>query len=188
MALYLGIDQALNKIGVCIIENSKNIISKRIKTPCSLKGTDRLIFLRNELQTLLAPFKNNVTHASMEAQSLGSIGDIDQLGQINGIVQIVLADAGLAHFFKVPPASLKKFVTGNSQASKQQMIRISEELWGISFANNDDDECDAHGLARISEEYIERGSTIRHQIEVILSLLHTRKRKRKIKKLTSKTI
>lgn len=186
MALYLGIDQALNKIGVCIIENNKSIVSKRIKTPRSLKGTTRLIFLRNELQTLLAPFKNSVTHASMEAQSLGSIGDIDQLGQINGIVQMVLADAGLEHFFKVPPALLKKFVTDNPQASKQQMMRVSKELWGISFAN--DDECDAHGLARISEEYVERGSTIRHQIEVILSLLHTRKRKRKIKKLISKTI
>lgn len=163
-----------------------DIFSKRIKTPSSLKGTARLAFLRNELQTTLAPFKNNITHASMEAQSLGSIGDIDQLGQINGIVQIVLVDTGLKHFLKVPPALLKKFVTGNAQASKKQMSISTKKIWGVEFST--DDECDAHGLARISEEYIEKKSTIRHQVEVVLKLLHTCKRKHKVKKLFRNTI
>ncbi|MGD9209729.1 MAG: crossover junction endodeoxyribonuclease RuvC [Desulfobacteraceae bacterium] len=180
MSAFVGVDQALRKTGVCVIEENNIILLERIVPPKNMSGSDRLLFLRNELQSLLLPFKERIIHASMEAQSLGSIGAIDQLGQISGVVQVVLKDMDTPHFFKVPPTLLKKFVTNNGQASKKQMMDVSKKLWGINFTN--DDLCDAHGLARISEEFITRKSSIRHQVEVVTRLLHTRKKKHRIKK------
>lgn len=186
MSVFIGVDQSLNKIGICVIRDGDVVSLERIQVPRKCKGPERLTFLRDRLQASILPFKPDLVHASMEAQSLGSIGDIDQLGQISGVVQIVLSDMGVRRPFKVPPASLKKFVANHAQASKERMMRVSQELWGIEFEN--DDVCDAHGLARISEEYVEQKSTLRHQVEVVHSLSHPRKRKPRIKKLHPKTV
>lgn len=186
MSVFVGVDQSLNKMGVCVIRDGNVVRAERIQVPRKLKGPERLTYLRDKLQSLLLPFKPDLVHASMEAQSLGSIGDIDQLGQVSGVVQIVLSDMGCRRPFKVPPATLKKFVANHAQAPKERMLQATKEVWGIEFDN--DDVCDAHGLARISEEYVERKSTLRHQVEVVHSLSHPRKRKPRIKKLFSKTV
>jgi len=186
MATYVGIDQALRKIGVCILVGGEVDTLELIRPLAAARGPERLTFLRDQLQALLTPYKGQIRHASLEAQSLGSIGDIDQLGQVSGMVQIVLADAGVPKPFLVPPATLKKFVTGHPQASKERMMRHSERVWGIVF--DQDDLCDAHGLARISEEFIEQRSTTRHQVEAIYSLTHPRKKRKRIKKQSVETL
>jgi Holliday junction resolvasome RuvABC endonuclease subunit len=120
----------------------------------------------------------------MEAQSLGSIGDVDALGQINGVVQVLLTDLGASPLL-IPPATLKKFVTGSGQASKAQMAAATYNLWGEEIQQ--DDLCDAYGLARMAEEYVENKSTRRHQIEAIRSLTKKKTRTR-IKKILPKTL
>lgn len=175
MAIFVGIDQALNKIGVCVLLGGVSVSLHLIKTPRHLRGTERLTFLRDQLQAQLSPHQGQITHAALEAQSLGSLGDIDQLGQINGIVQVVLADLGVAHPTLVPPATLKKFVTGHGSASKSRMMQASIKYWGITIEQ--DDLCDAHGLARVAEEVHEQRSTIRHQVEAAQSLTRPRKKR-----------
>lgn len=175
MAIFVGIDQALNKIGVCVLLGGASVNLHLIRTPRNLRGTERLTFLRDQLQAQLGPYQGQITHAALEAQSLGSLGDIDQLGQINGIVQVVLADLGVAHPLLVPPATLKKFVTGHGNASKSRMMQASIKYWGITI--DQDDLCDAHGLARVAEEVQEQRSTIRHQIEATHSLTQPRKKR-----------
>lgn len=174
MAIFIGIDQALNKIGVCVLLGGVSVSLHLVKTPRQLRGTERLTFLRNQLEAHLVQYQGQIAHAALEAQSLGSLGDIDQLGQINGIVQIVLSDLGVAHPLLVPPATLKKFVTGHGNASKSRMTQASIKYWNITI--DQDDLCDAHGLARIAEEVHEQRSTIRHQVEAIQSLTHPRKK------------
>jgi Holliday junction resolvasome RuvABC endonuclease subunit len=121
----------------------------------------------------------------MEAQSLGSIGDIDQLGQINGVVQVLLQDLGMSPL-RVAPALVKKFVTGHGQATKQEMMRATWNEWGVPFTQ--DDLCDAHGLARIAQAYTELNMTARHQLEVIHTLSQPKKRKKRTPRLFPKTI
>lgn len=186
MAAYVGVDQALQKLGVCVIRDGDVVHQELVQAPRKLRGPERLTFLRDALLKALRPFQPDIAHASMEAQSLGSVGDIDQLGQISGVVQIVLSDLGIRRPFKVPPATLKKFVANHPQASKARMMRASRELWGLEFDN--DDVCDAHGLARMSEEYVEQLSTLRHQVEAVHSLTHPRPKKPRIKKLFPKTV
>lgn len=186
MSVFAGVDQSLTKTGVCVLRDGDVVHTQRIRVSRKLRGPARLVYLRDQLQEILLPFKNHIRHASLEAQSLGSIGDLDQLGQVSGMVQVVLSDMGVHNPFKVPPATLKKFVAGHPQASKERMLRATEKVWGLAFDN--DDVCDAHGLARISEEYVERKSILRHQLEAVHSLSHPRKRKPRIKKLSTKTV
>jgi len=186
MATYVGIDQALNKIGVCVLLDGVSVSLHLIKTPRNLRGTERLTFLRNQLEAQLVSYRGNITHAALEAQSLGSLGDIDQLGQINGVVQIVLADLGIAHPLLVPPATLKKFVTGHGSASKARMMQATTKYWDVTIEQ--DDLCDAHGLARVAEEVHEQRSRVRHQIEATLSLTRPRKKRPRRKSTNDSTL
>lgn len=178
--LYVGIDQALRKIGVCVLANEKVHLAF-IKPPPNLRKTRRLTALRDALQQYLEPWKGQLAHAALEAQALGSCGDLDQLGHINGIVQIVLADMGVKEPLTVPPALLKKFVAGNGQARKDHMISSTKQLWNLVIEQ--DDLCDAHGLARIAKEFIEKKSPYRYQIEVIHRLRVGKKKRTQIKKI-----
>jgi len=48
----------------------------------------------------------------------------------------------------VPPMTLKKFVTDNGHAKKDQMMESIRTRWGIDF--KDDNLADAYGLARLA--------------------------------------
>lgn len=179
MPVYVGVDQALRKIGVCVLRGGEGVDLKLILPPADVRGPERLQYLRDALWNYLAPYKEQITKSAMEAQSLGSMGDLDQLGQINGVVQVLLSDLGTTPLL-VAPALLKKFVTGQGQATKQAMMVATYRVWNVKLTQ--DDLCDAHGLARIAQEYTESTSTTRAQIEVIHSLMHRRKKTR-IKRL-----
>lgn len=177
MATYVGVDQALRKIGLCVLDDGDVVHLHLITAPRTMRGTERLVFLRDQLTSLLQPYQNSITHAALEAQSLGSLGDIDQLGHINGIVQLVLSDLGVTEPLRVPPASLKKFVSGVPSASKQRMMTATLKTWNVRIEQ--DDLCDAHGLARFAQEVIEQKSLLRHQVEAVHRLTHPHKKTRR---------
>lgn len=174
MPIFVGVDQALRKIGVCVLQD-EGVNLKLILPPIDVRGPERLQYLRDALWNYLTPYKNSIARCAMEAQSLGSLGDIDQLGQINGVVQVLFQDLGVTPLL-VAPALLKKFVTGQGQATKQAMMVATHRNWAVKIVQ--DDLCDAHGLARLAKEYTENTSTNRAQIEVVQRLLHPRKKTR----------
>lgn len=166
MGIYVGVDQALRKIGLCVLCDNDVLLCVTLHPPKDAKGTARLVALRDALHDALTPY-SDLAGAALEAQSYGSVGQLDQLGQINGVVQVALADLGVIPLC-VPPAVLKKFVTGNGQADKKMMAQASRELWGLSFLN--DDECDAHGLARLASTFLRKKATRRCEYEALQSL------------------
>lgn len=190
MTVYVGVDQALRKIGVCVLVDGKPAVMERLVPPTDLRGPARLCELRDLLENTLYPYKGEISAAAMEAQSLGSLGDLDQLGQINGVVQVLLTDflSSTGRIFLVPPAVLKKFVTSHSGASKDDMMSVSARRWGFDFIQYGDDICDAHGLARMAQEALEAQSTLRHEVEAVATLLRHKKRRPRRKRLFAKTI
>jgi len=183
MAVYVGIDQSLRKIGVCVLQDGQIAALKLLKPPPRKRATPRLLDLRNQLYAYLKKYASSIDGAAIEAQSLGSVGDLDQLGQISGVAQIVLADLGVEEPLLVPPATLKKFVTGYGQATKAQMMSATRNIWKVAIYQ--DDMCDAHGLARFVEEFQESQSTVRHQIEAV-ARFRTPKQKQKFKTTNTK--
>lgn len=179
MAVFVGVDQALRKTGVCVLAENEPHLAL-IEAPDDLKGPERLAYLRTALQDFLHPYQGQITKAAMEGASHGSLGDLQQLNHISGVQQVVLTDLGAPPLI-VPPGSLKKFVSGNGQASKAQMQTATERFWGIEI--EDDNVCDAHGLARFAQEVTESASELRHQVEAVYTVMHRKKRRSPIRKV-----
>ena len=186
MSVFVGVDPALRKVGLCVLVNGKIDTLYLVKPHRDLRGPERLVYLRDNTNLILEPWKGKIKCAAVEAQSLGSIGDLDQLGQINGTLQVLLADLKVKKILKVPPANLKKFVTGSGQADKERMRLATEKLWGEDIPQ--DDLCDAHGLARFAEEAKLQNATLRYQVEAVYSVLRKKKRRKPVRRLHKKTI
>ena len=184
MKLFVGVDQALRKIGVSIIRGDSVELLRLIVPPKELRDAVRLQFLEDALAHALEPFPH-ADGVAMEGQSYGSEGRIDQLGQIGGIVKLFLLKRYGVSPLVVPPSTLKKFVTGNGQADKSMMMRATKVYWDLEVTQ--DDLCDAHGLARLAQEFYAPSSGHRHQVEAVESLRRKRKSKR-IKAVFPKTL
>jgi crossover junction endodeoxyribonuclease RuvC len=78
-------------------------------------------------------------------------------------------------FIIVAPTSLKKFVTGSGRGDKNIMLLEAYKKWGVDCKN--DDENDAHALARVaqalydSEQVTPKINLLKPQEEVIKMLL-----------------
>ena len=167
MRTFLGVDQSLRGTGLVVLSETGDVLLQRLVQPASLRGVERLAFIRGEIREVLASYQPS--RAALEGYSFASTGRVFQLGELGGLVQLAFWDAGIA-FMTVPPASLKKFVSGHGKAEKEQMLKATLDKWQIDFAD-EDDLCDAHGLAQILRTIECDDSTVRHELEVIRELL-----------------
>ena len=175
MKLFVGVDQALRKIGVSVICGDSIELLHLIVPPKELRDAVRLQYLEDALAHILEPF-SDADGVAMEGQSYGSDGQLDQLGQIGGIVKLHLLRRYRISPLVVPPATLKQFVAGNGQADKSMMMRATKVYWDLEVTQ--DDLCDAHGLARIAQEFYAPQAQYRHQVEAVNSLRRKKKSKR----------
>lgn len=166
MRLYLGVDQSLRKTGMVVLSEAGDVILRRLVQPGSLRGVARLSFIRNELKEILATYRP--AYAALEGYSYDSTGKVFELGEAGGIVKLSFFDASVP-FHVVAPTALKKFVANNHQASKDVMLKKTLEKWGVDF-QDEDDLCDAHGLARILRAIDKRDSAYRNELEVVHEL------------------
>jgi Holliday junction resolvasome RuvABC endonuclease subunit len=185
VSVYIGIDQALRKIGLAVLRDGEVALLKYIQPPDDVRGGLRLVSLRDALQIALEPF-TEVAGVAMEGQSYNSTGQLDQLGQIAGVVQMFIIDKYKVPPVLVPPTVLKKFVAGVGHATKTQMMRRTYAVWGISIDN--DDICDAYGLAQIAQQLHVPTTRVRHQLEVLKTLTVKKRRKTRLKQLLPKTL
>ena len=151
-----GIDQSLNSTGVVVMSLDSGevlfhhaiILNSGRKSDPKLFGADRLIFIRDCIKNILA--KYNVEYLVIEGYSFGSRGSsIFDLGEIGGAVRV------LAHDLKipvevVPPKTLKKYITGNGNASKEEMSEAVLKKYSKSFKTSD--ETDAFSLILLAKE------------------------------------
>jgi crossover junction endodeoxyribonuclease RuvC len=153
--IIAGIDQSLNSTGIVIInaETSEILVSKAIvlnknsKTP-NLFGAERLIYIRDTIWELLK--LHGAQFVVLEGYSFGSRGSsIFDLGEIGGAIRVLAHDLGLP-FETIPPKTLKKYIAGNGNASKEEMAESILTKYGLTFGSND--EADALGLAFMARE------------------------------------
>lgn len=140
-----GVDPSLQKTGIIILNSKGDIIHESLIKPKKLKGIDRLIFIRDQMLSVLK--KYGVTAVAIEGYSFGSRGRATfSLGELGGVLRVGLQDHKY-DFFDVSPSSLKSFVAENGAADKVMMRAAVKNKYKLDI--EEDNICDAFGLARM---------------------------------------
>lgn len=171
--MYLGIDQSLRSSGVAVIRQNQEVVFTGTLDPGKKTGVLRLAAVREGILEILAA-EPDIKFAALEgyAYDVGA-GRVFELGEIGAVVKMALHDAAIP-FVVVPPASLKLFVAGIGNASKEQMRQAVLKKWRIDIAQ--DDECDAYGLAQVARSVHLNTGTTRSELEVLKKLKDTSKK------------
>lgn len=146
---YAGVDQSLTSPGVVVIDDKAGIVvATTISVARDTKGVTRLALIHRELTALLSPYK--IKGATLEGASYGSTHQEFSLGEVSGVVKLVLwAALSDQEPLVVPPTTAKLFATGNGLATKSQVLHAVKNATGQDFGK-EDDIADAYVLARIS--------------------------------------
>ncbi len=114
----------------------------------------KLLRLRRALDELVSTW--SPTHASVETQFHGiNAKSALVVGQVRGVVLLSFAEHRLI-WGEYPPATMKKTVTGNGQAAKEQVALMLETLTGATGLSASLDAADALGLAYTHAAHIAR--------------------------------
>lgn len=158
----IGIDQALRNVGFCV----NNVVDEKLtgmvfKEP-KLRGSERLSSLRRRIMPYIRAFRPDLV--ALEGYAYDAENRLADLGEIGGILRVELYDLKIAHIV-VPPTTLKQFVTGTGNASKDKMINFVHKHYG--YLTNNDNIADAVGLAKFAEVFATGNSRYRSELEVM---------------------
>ena len=179
---FLGIDQSLNATGICRIDVDANVIALATVTPDGLRDGQRLAFIKRAVASMASV----VEFAAIEGYSYDSVGRVFELGEIGGVIKVLLVEANIPYVV-VPPVLVKKFATGTATAGKPAMM-LAARAMGAHIA--DDNQADAFFLAHIARAYSQKTARRRCEMEVIHTLSHPQPKKirRRLRRLVNAAI
>jgi len=149
----MGIDPSLQGFSTVVLVPNKEPIIHEIKTELKDWGSH----IEGRIKRYLTLTDTSVKFAKkyapriivIEGYSYGSKGrGIFQTGELGGILRYRIwnyADICI----EVPPKNLKKFVTGNGNASKIQIVQTRSKRYDMIFKT--DNEADAFAAAKIGQ-------------------------------------
>lgn len=110
--------------------------------------------------------KGPIAGAAVEGYAYNAVNQAFSLGEVGGMLRLVLHEHGTP-YIDVPPASLKKYATGSSEADKPAMIAAAI---AAGAAPCDDNQADAYFLACVALALALGCPRERAKLEVIRSL------------------
>lgn len=137
--IIVGLDMSLTSPGYAryIVEvdqlSSGFIDVKKMK----MTGMKRILWLRDFVLELVESPNMRVV-VFIEGYSFGSKGrsTID-LAELGGAVRIGLSDMNIS-FYEIPPASLKRFITGSGNSDKAVVLKELLKRYGHDINQNDE--------------------------------------------------
>lgn len=173
---YAGIDPAKRNVGVAIIAVTEKSVDRKttlVHTSQDVNGVQLLIELRSKVDSFVKKITGHLllTASAIEGPSLYSVNRADDLGQVRGVLSLVLADYGLKIPEIIPPSSLKKFATGRGDAQKHTMVAMAVPNWGELT----EDEADAAWLAEFAWALNEDRPLTRKQTEAVCGIRQEKK-------------
>ncbi len=146
-SVYVGIDQSYSGFAIALVSGDLYRVEVY---KSSLKGTDRLLDIKNYLAATLSRY--SVQDVTMEGYAYGA-QMAHMAGELGGMVKLSLIIDKIYPLI-VAPSMLKKYVTGKGTGvQKNQMLLNIYKKWGIEFT--DDNAADAYGLAKIASGWAE---------------------------------
>lgn len=157
--ISLGIDLSLVGTGLVVLRNGVIAHQQLIKSkPVGSRPTDELIRIRKivmQIQSVVDEYRPNIAVIENLAFGVRNATSLTQLAGLNYFTRALLVDYGVP-FYLVAPTSLKKFVTGNGAAKKDEMLLATYKRYGVTIM--DDNENDAYGLSQIGLAIMEGNS------------------------------
>lgn len=164
----LGIDPGLARTGYCCVivdesapaEAAKVVEAGVLRLKQESSVPSRLVELERDLVELLERVKPGCVCVESLFAHYGHPRTAIVMGHARGVILLVAARAGL-RVLELPPAEVKKSVTGNGRASKEQVQHAVAALLGLPGVPEPADVADAMAIAicgsrRLSDPFEER--------------------------------
>lgn len=141
----LGIDASLSSTGYAYQVDGK-LITGRVTTD-KLRGTHRLVYLRNQLERVIA--LSSPTLIVYEDYAMGARGNnMFHIGELGGVLKALIWEKGV-DLLLVPPTTMKSVIAFSGRAEKTDIIKALQNRFGFSVSQHD--EADAAGLMIVGE-------------------------------------
>lgn len=145
MTRALGLDLSATSSGVACADGTLHVV-----TPGKAKDARRLSIILDQLEPLMARGRPELAviegAAGVQFASTALL-----LGELRGAVKLRLFQRDLP-MVEVPPKSLKKWATGNGNASKDEMVVAAQDA-GARIGRDEHDKADAFWLRRVGEAF-----------------------------------
>jgi len=151
----MGIDPSLSGTGIVVIDSKRALHLQTVITKPGDSLRDRIDSIACHVH--LAQEKYDPELFVLEGLSMGSFaGKVHDRTGLHYILRWQLwHGAGEEEVLIVPPATLKKFVAGKGNATKEFMLLNAFKRWGMEFPDNN--QCDAFCLAQFGLAYLTGG-------------------------------
>ena len=142
----VGLDPSLAQFGLAVDGDVQTWKPPRGED----RGVERLAWFYDQLTHLCTAHEPSL--AMVEGYSYASKASREVLGELGGIVRLVLYQNGIP-FVVVAPKSVKKFTTDNGNAGKDEMVISAVKKWGFEGkTNNEADAWMLHLMGRFQFE------------------------------------
>ncbi len=170
MSSYLGIDASLEGTGLCLVSSAGLVLRSATVLPRGLRDMARLAMIK--AATLAFVDGGDVAFVAIEGYAYGAVNQAFSLGEIGGVLRLLVHEEYDLSRVDVPPASLKKWATGSSAADKDAMVAAAV---AEGARPGDHNQADAYFLAKIAlalsvDDPVARPRE-RSKLEVIRSLV-----------------
>jgi crossover junction endodeoxyribonuclease RuvC len=147
--IIIGIDPSLTSTGICTMDESGKLLST-LAINSGFSGMKRLYDIKQQIFKVLINFQLKPT-VFIEGYSFGSMNGREVLGELGGMIRLMLYEEGI-EFVDVAPTSLKKYATGIGKGDKVAMAIGVIKSWGKDFPTTD--QTDAYALCQFGRGYL----------------------------------
>lgn len=167
--IYVGIDPSLTSPGLAILESDGSLRGTFSLATKTLRGGARLEAIYKWALGLLPDCTSGAEtgRAVIEGYAIKANNRPFDLGEAGGVLRLALTIRGIPYEV-APPATVKKFITGNGQATKEQVAAAIKRNWGFSFVQ--EDEADAYGMAQLARSLLTGQARHPFQLEVVAKI------------------
>lgn len=142
----LAVDPSLTSTGYCYKYGDQFCVGT-LKP--KLRGVQRLYYLRSSIHRIIA--SNDFDCVVVEGYAMGATNSrVFDIGEWGGILKLISYEY-VGRILVIPPTSMKKFVTGKGNASKEEVMSAVGDRWEIPFSCHD--EADAIALYYTAQAY-----------------------------------
>jgi crossover junction endodeoxyribonuclease RuvC len=147
----MGLDLSATRSGVTVSTMHGDVLVVIFKDSIAIegKGFARAHRIAQAVAALIHDYKPAIV--VIEGYAYGNAFSLATLVEIGTLVRLAVWQSGL-DYLEPAPATLKKFVTGSGQASKEKMVLEVFKRWGIEVSNHD--EADSLGLSAMGLAYL----------------------------------